>query len=235
MIKLTKPSSKASVLTLILCFMTSFVLAQDQKKIQVYNKAEAEFYKVHWFADINAGTRMFGATSSKADLGLGLNINAGLGYLFTERFGIKGRVDYNNFEFTPGIGNSNETKGNAYSISLEAITDLVALFKNPDLEIQDWRIILHGGLGYTSYSNPDFKDNFSGVFVDPLYKGNDDMAHIILGITPQYHLSTKWSVNLDFSTFLLIKQDFTFDNFNGERFNGLGNISALSLGLTFRP
>lgn len=232
----SKTLSKTCVLTLILCFSTFSLLAQSQNNIQVYSKAEAQFYKVHWFADLNVGTRMFGATSSQADLGLGLNVNAGLGYLFTERFGIKGRLDFNSFEFTPGIGDDAKATASAYSISLEALTDLIALIEGTTSYAQDWKVIIHGGLGFSAYSGKDFKENYlDEEFQDDYRKGNDNMGHIILGITPQYHLSTKWSLNLDFSTFLLIKQDFTFDNFNGERFNGLGNISAVSLGLTFRP
>lgn len=93
MIKLTKPRNKLSLLVLTAVLITSSLFAQNREKIYVYSKAEAKYYNVHWFADLNVGTRMFGATSSEANLGPGLNVNAGIGYLFTERFGIKGRLD----------------------------------------------------------------------------------------------------------------------------------------------
>lgn len=94
---------------------------------------------------------------------------------------------------------------------------------------------MHLGLGITTFRNQSSIDNNQKEIKDVLIKGNDDMGHIILGITPQYHLNSNWSLNLDFSSFLLLKQDFTFDNFKSERFNGVGHISALSLGITFRP
>jgi hypothetical protein len=70
---------------------------------------------------------------------------------------------------------------------------------------------------------------------DPAINGNDDMGHIILGLSPQYHLNGRVSINLDLTTFILVKQDFTFDNYNGIQHEGLGNLSALSFGITIRP
>lgn len=230
--KLTNSLSKTSFLLIIIYFATSSSFAQN---IRYYSKAEAEYYKINWFGDISMGTRLFGANSSEAELNPGFNINAGLGYFFTERIGIKGRMDFNTYKLTPGIGDDAEAIGYTYSLSLEVITDLMSLIYGTTFKPKDWRIILHSGLGYTTYSGKDFKENYEVQFEDAYLKGNDDMGHIILGITPQYHLSTNWSVNLDLSTFLLIGQDFTFDNYNNERLDGLGNISALSLGLTFRP
>lgn len=137
---------------------------------------------------------------------------------------------------TPGINGSTAMSGNAISLSGEGLLDLVALLNKSSFN--RYRIILHGGAGLTSYSNNDFKayrDEIGQPLNDPAINGNDDMGHILLGITPQWHLGGRWSLQADFSTFLLIKQDFTFDSHNGVRHDGLGNVSAFSVGLTFRP
>jgi hypothetical protein len=240
---------KVSVLTLLFCFTTTTLTAQVQGRkegvanvqpkgsLSPYGKIKVNWYKLGWFADINAGVRMFGSTSGLADLGAGFSGNAGIGFLFSDRFGLKGRMDYNRYKFTPGIDGGPEARGTAMSFSLEATTDLIALIKGS--RVRDWRLALHGGFGYTSYSNKSFKEDRTAdnpdYFNDPVIKGNDDMGHAIIGITPQYHLSGRWSINLDFSTFFLFKQDFTLDNYNGQRHDGLGNISNLTLGVTFRP
>jgi hypothetical protein len=210
---------------------------KSKNGLSPHGPIKVNWYKVDWFVDMNLGTRMFGATSSATELGLGLNGNVGVGYLFSEKFGLKGRYDFSDFKFTPGIGSATEARGNMNSFSLEAVTDLITLFTGS--APSRWRLVLHVGLGYSTFSNKSFKqeqlnDN-PDYFNDPVIKGNDDMGHILLGITPQYHINSRLSINLDFSTFVLLKQDFTFDNYNGKRIDGIGNVSTLSLGITFRP
>jgi hypothetical protein len=248
---LTKSFGKASVLLLLLCFTTSTLVAQVQGRdaakpkgaakadISPYGKIEVSWFKLGWFVDLNCGTRMLGATSSAAKLGLGFSANGGIGYFFSDRFGLKGRMDYNRYTFSPGIGLMPEARGVAMSFSIEALTDIIPLVTGKT-KFRDWRIELHGGVGYTSFANKAFKadrlkTNSDYFQNDPAIKGNDDMGHVIIGLTPQYHINGRWSINLDFSSFFLFKQDFTLDNYNGERFNGVGNISNLTLGITFRP
>ncbi len=229
--KLTKSLRTSLILLFLICFTSSPLFSQ-----RGLLSRQARMNKTHWFADINAGIRMFGDTSPEAELENGINLNVGVGYLFSERFGIKGRFDYNSFKMSPGLGDATYTTGNAYSLSLELMTDIISFVRRSRSRASDWRIMLHGGLGLTTYGNKDFKLNheIENPGTDPLFSGNDDMINIILGITPQYHISNWLSVNLDFSTFLLLEQDFTFDNYNYVRTDGFGNISALSLGLTFR-
>jgi hypothetical protein len=257
---LTKYFGKALMLALLLCFTATTLSAQVagrkeggtgrsvKGKLSPYGKIEVGMFKLQWFADINGGMRMFGSTSSISDLGLGFSGNAGVGYFFSDRFGLKGRVDYSRFSFTPGVTIEStsgtliygeaEAQGGAMSFSFEALTDLIPLLTKKT-KVRNWRVILHGGLGYTSYNNKSYKEYQNDIdpdyFQDPVIKGNDDMGNIILGITPQYHISGRWSVNLDYSSFILLKQDFTLDNYNGVRSNGIGHISSVTLGLTFRP
>lgn len=238
--------TKVLALSLVLCLTSSIASAQliqakatPKAHLSPYGKVETNWYKIGWFADINGGTRLLGAVSDAASLGAGLNVNAGVGFFITDKIGIKGRMDYNRFSFTPNtVLNTYEARGGAMSFSLEATTDLLPFTSGS--KIRDWRIELHGGFGYTSFANRALKEYGRDIdedyfAEDPAIKGNDDMGHMILGLTPQYHISGRWSINLDFSSFFLFKQDFTFDNYNGKRFDGIGNISALSLGVTFRP
>jgi len=225
--------------------MTPYLSAQlEGRKINVYkeksysppkNKIVAVWYKHWWFVDANVGTRLLGATSSNINLSAGLNTNISIGYLFSEKFGIKGRYDLNTFKFSPGFNGQSESIGRMHSLSIEACTDLITLIKGD--KIRNWRFTMHGGLGLSSYGNIDYRKFRKEItpWEDPLFKGNDDMGHVILGVTPQYHISGRWSLNLDLSTFILIKQSNTFDRFSNKKVNGLGNVTTVSLGLTFRP
>ncbi|MDX1652608.1 MAG: hypothetical protein R3277_08955 [Brumimicrobium sp.] len=205
-------------------------------RISPHGKIKVQWHKLDWFTDFNAGTRFLGATSNAADLKAGFSANAGYGYLFSNRFGLKGRFDFSTFNFSSNQ-ESDVSSGRSYGLSLEAVTDLLAF--TSDKKFRIWRVNLHGGLGLTSYRNYTWTrsilENDPDYFNDPFIKGNEDMGHIIMGITPQYHLSGRWSINADISSFFLIKQSNTFDRFNNVRHDRLGNITTLSLGLTFRP
>tara|TARA_B100000508_G_scaffold118450_1_gene98496 strand:+ start:402 stop:1142 length:741 start_codon:yes stop_codon:yes gene_type:complete len=238
--------TKLFALSLVLAMTASLALSQDlnmksgssKAHLSPYGKVETNWYKIGWFADLNGGVRLLGATSGAANLGAGFNGNAGLGFFVTDKIGIKGRIDYNTFKFTPGIGGNPEAKGRMVSLSLEATSDLLPFTSGS--KIRDWRIELHGGFGYSTFNNiswkenrlennPDVWDN------DPVFKGNDDMGHMIIGITPQYHINGRWSIQADFSSFFYFKQDFTFDNYNLEPLNGVGSMITTSFGVVFRP
>ncbi len=239
-----KKNFYAILLFISMAFSTSLVNAQyirpefKEKEISPHGPVETSWYNIYWFYDGNVGARILGASSEMANLGVGLNINAGIGHYFSERFGIKGRLDYHRFSFSPGLDSQPNAQGGAMSFSAEALTNVMHWINNK--KFGKFRLALHGGLGYTSFNNRSFKENALSVNPnsfedDPAIKGNDDMGHIIIGLTPQYHINGRCSVQLDFSSFVLVKQDFTFDNYNGVRHEGLGNISALSVGFTFRP
>ena len=234
---------KVLALTLLLTLTTTIAsaqlveaTAQPKAHLSPYGKVETNWYKIGWFADINGGVRLLGATSGAADLGAGFNGNAGLGFFITDKIGIKGRIDFNTLKFTPGIDSQSDSRGRLFSLSLEATSDLLPFTSGS--KIRDWRIELHGGFGYSTYSNVGWKEyreanNLS--FDDPAFKGNDDMIHMILGITPQYHINGRWSAQFDFSSFFYFKQDLTFDSHNRERLNGVGSMLTTSLGIVFRP
>ncbi|MDX1652575.1 MAG: hypothetical protein R3277_08790 [Brumimicrobium sp.] len=204
-------------------------------KLSPYGKIDVNWYKLGWFVDLNGGTRLLGFTSDAVDLGPGFNGNMGIGIFLTDKFGLKARLDYSRFKFTPGFNTNPESQGRMWSTSIEATSDLLPFTHGS--KIRDWRIELHGGFGLSTYRNTDFADYIEDTrgWEDPAIKGNDDMIHMILGITPQYHLSGRFSINLDFSTFFFFKQDYGFDTYNGERMNGVGTMLTSSLGITFRP
>ncbi len=236
--------TKLFALSLVLAMTTSLAFSQDNNMksdspkahISPYGKVETNWYKIGWFADLNGGVRLLGATSGAANLGAGFNGNAGLGFFVTDKIGIKGRIDYNTFKFTPGLNSSPDARGRMLSLSLEATSDLLPFTSGS--KIRDWRIELHGGFGFSTFKNTDFveyRESINYEFDDPLFKAREDMGHMIIGITPQYHINGRWSVQFDFSSFFYFNQDFTFDRYNVEKLNGVGSMISTSLGVVFRP
>lgn len=233
----------ALALALVLVMTTSLSFAQDlnmgkgtpKAQLSPYGKVKTNWYKIGWFADLNGGIRILGANSNKTSLGAGFNGNAGAGFFLTDKFGIKGRIDYNTFKFTPGIAGNPEANGRMLSLSLEATSDLLPFTSGS--KIRDWRIELHGGFGFSTFRNLNFVDYRESIpgyeFDDPVFKARDDMGHMIIGITPQYHINGRWSIQFDFSSFFYFKQDYTFDRV--ESLNGVGSMLTSSLGIVFRP
>lgn len=206
------------------------------KEISPFGAVESQWYKLQWFYDLNIGGRFFGPSSDAVNLNPGLSFNAGMGYMFKDIFGIKGRIDYHRFTVTPGFTNNSLNKAGSVSMSAEILTDLVPMFDDKDYH--KFRMGLHAGFGITSVFNPEYKsyreDELGKPWKDPFIKGNDDMVHIIAGVTPQYHINGRWSLNLDISSYFQFIGDYTIDQFNKEVQNRSALLST-SIGLTFRP
>lgn len=210
--------------------------SDPKKEISPFGPVQSQWYKLQWFYDLNVGGRFLGPSSDAVNLKPGLSFNAGMGYMFKDIFGIKGRIDYHRFTVTPGFINDAVNKAGSVSLSAELVSDLVPLFD--DKEYHSFRLGVHAGLGITSAFNPEYKDyrenDLGKPWEDPFIKGNDDMVHIIAGFTPQYHINGRWSLNLDISSYFQFIGDYTIDQFNKEIQNRSALIST-SIGLTFRP
>ena len=219
-------------------------------KKQIYSY----WYKKGWFIDAQSGVRILGSTSAGASLSPGLNVNGAIGYRFSERFALKGRLGYNSFGFEPasvspdwamvGAVDTYESRGTSVSTSFEAMINLITVknrVSNRSLKgNRAYKLDIHAGIGWTSYANSPFKTYVTDVWgddafrLDPLVRGNDDMGHVIVGLTNSYDLNSRISLNLDASGFILIAQDYTFDSYNVVKHEGIGFISTISFGLTYR-
>lgn len=96
----------------------------------------------------------------------------------------------------------------------------------------------HAGFGLSTLYNTNFTDaaEKAGIeFSDPGLKGNDDMVNIVLGLTPQFKLNDKISINLDLSTKLLVKQSLYVNPGQDPRVNDkMGNIFNVAVGATYK-
>lgn len=237
---------KISILLLITLITTT--ASAQMRSANDIGKLKINWYKTGWFLDANAGGRFLGQTSSFADMGLGPSFNAGIGYFFNDKIAIKGRLDYNQFYAdygeattynsnfgTPGSGDNIDRSGSV-AASAEVMFRLLQVF-NPKRS-RNFSLNFHVGAGLTTFRNPSYinaRESEGVVFDDPFIKGHDDMGHIIVGLTPQYHINSRWSINLDVSQFTQFKQYNTYDTHNEIKSKDVTGLLSTTIGLTFRP
>jgi OmpA-OmpF porin, OOP family len=186
--------------------------------------------------DLNVGGRFGGAISDsinggdKAKVSPGIHVNGGVRYQLSELISLRGGISYDGFKTTWGT----LTADNAGLISgsIEAVVNLNKL-KFMSFMPEKIGLNFHAGAGLSTMSNPSFKEGRE--FTDPGMKGNDDMINIVLGLTPQYKLNDKISINLDLSTKLLLKQSLYVNASQNSSVNDkMGNIFNVAVGATYK-
>lgn len=222
---------KISILLLI-TLITTTASAQMRSNSEI-GKLKINWYKTGWFLDGNAGVRFIGQTSDAATMNVGPSFNAGLGYFFNDKIGIKGRLDYD--EFTTVYGGS-EDRAASGGASLEVMVRLLQVFNHK--RSRDFSLNLHAGSGLSMLVNPN-KAGFRDMkYVDKLdysWENKDRMGHIIIGLTPQYHINSRLSINLDVSHFTQFKQNYTYDTGSNVRAKDVTGFVTTTVGLTIRP
>lgn len=200
--------------------------------VNSYGPLNTRWYRTGWFVEANAGVRLLGVTSDYSDMGAGLAVNSGIGYMLENNIiGIRGRVHYLTFQNTSLYS---DTK--SLGLSVDVMADMVSLIKKRPSNT--FRFYAYAGLGISTVYNKEWTDyrNTNNVQLnDPFLKGQDDIADVSIGITPQYHINGRLSVNLEVNTYLRIKQDHPYDMSNPADVKGLNGVMTLAAGLTFRP
>ena len=187
------------------------------------------------FFEYNMGARFAGAKSDQVTLDAGLHMNGAIGYMFNGIIGIRGVLGLNTFKTVDVIDLGVEDRSYMIGTTLEGVLsiDQLANFGTPG-----FGLMYHMGFGFSSIVNPSWKEDKLAVagfnFEDPAFKGNDDVVNIVFGLTPQYIISDKISINADFSFVLLMKQDHTLDRFNNVDVEGTTNYMNSSVGITYK-
>lgn len=206
-------------------FFGTRILAQD---------ASTEPSKL--FIDLHAGGRIGGVHSEFSQLSSGLHADAGMGYMFSSIWGIKGSLGYDQLSASSEeTGTLIEDHSMLLRANLEAVADISA-----DRGVSDSKMnyMFHVGLGLASQFHAAHKDSLlaSGATLnDPLIKGNDDMLSIMFGITPRFKISNALAIEADLSFQFLPMADGVFDkvieNRRGKSMNVFFNPSV---GISYR-
>lgn len=159
--------------------------------------ANAQDYD-HWSIDLGVGIHQVGSTLSPgynpSPLGQG---SLGFRYMFNERFGMRLDLGYNSFTDSNG---SLPFKSNYYRASIEGVFNMGNLLKFNSFSNR-FGLLIHAGVGAASLNVTEPTDN-----------GGDLMYAMNVGLTPQYKLSDRLSLFLDFNSFVHFYQS---DNFDG--------------------
>lgn len=215
-----------------LLLLLSIITFYSQSQTSVNNNS-VNWFKTGLFLDANAGVRFLGETSTIATMSPGTSINAGLGYFFNDKIGVRGRIDYNQF-----TAKYNGIIDKSYSVGASAEVMLRLLQILAEKKSRNFSINLHAGAGITTLRNPSyikFRKETGIADSEKFITNQDDMGHLIVGITPQFHLNEKWSINLDFSHFTHFNQGVTYDTDNLIASKKVTGIINTTIGLTFRP
>lgn len=186
--------------------------------------------------DVNIGGRFGGAVSeslyngAKAKVSPGIHFDGGVRYQLSELISLRGGISYDGFKTTWDTLTAD--KAGLISGSIEAVVNLKKL-KFMSFIPEKIGLNFHAGLGLSTMSNPSYKEGRE--FSDPGMKGNDDMINMVFGLTPQYMLNDKISINLDLSTKLLLKQSLYVNASHDSSVNDkMGNIFNVAVGATYK-
>lgn len=173
---------KLIVLTLAV-FTSFFNQAQDLSKLN------------QWSIGLQVGGHD-GIAPVKTGVKFFTHVNGDLRYMVNNRFGIMGDIGYESFGWKTDESNNTQLM----RFSLQGVANLGDMLRF-DTWTNRFGLLLHGGAGYSRMWQ---RELFS-------YGEGDQMGNFILGITPQFMISDRIAVNLDWSGILNAGQDRTFD------------------------
>ncbi|EDM44551.1 OmpA domain protein [unidentified eubacterium SCB49] len=213
---------KKVLFILSLVASTSAIYAQEEEA------TEFDKWSIELSAGVNKPTRTFtpGYFVNTPSVGQGA---LGVRYMFNNKFGLKLEGGYSNIE---GDEESYEFTTTNYRGSLQGVINLGNV-----LDFNKWTntfgLLVHAGGGY---SMNVYDEDIVGTDFD-----NDNMLHIMGGITPQVRLSNSIALTADVTAMGNIRQRMTWDGASLNSSNGVSNenrgvdafIVNASLGLTF--
>ena len=195
--------------------------------------------------DVNVGGRFGGAVADSVPnykVSPGIHADGGVRYQLNELISIRGGLSYDGFKTSRDKMYESDTanledNSSLISGSIEAVVNLKKI-KFMSFIPEKMGLNFHAGFGLSTLFNTNFTDaaEKAGIkFSDPGLKGNDDMINIVLGLTPQFKLNDKISINLDLSTKLLVKQSLYVNPGQDSRLNDkMGNIFNVAVGATYK-
>ena len=190
--------------------------------------------------DANLGGRFGGSISDtainekSASLSPGLHFDGGIRYQVNKLISIRGGMSYDNFKTTWEGQDLSDSIDEASMLggTIEAVVNLKEL-KFMSFIPKKIGLNLHAGFGLSTISNPAYQKD--KIFTDAGIEGNDDVVTIVLGLTPQYQLNDKISINLDIAAKFLAKQSLYFNAGQDSRANEtMGNIFNVAVGATYK-
>lgn len=168
--------------------------------------------------------------SLEAAYGFGASPNPGISdfghyefafrYMLDEYWGIK--FDFGSDRFRTGDSSAPGSDYKRYSV--QGVYNLGRALNLNNSSVKTFNMLAHGGMGLSTLKSPAFKNA-------------DRIGNIIVGVTPQYHLSDSFALMADTSLILNFAQQNNFDgvrppgNKSSDEFTG--KLFTFSLGITY--
>lgn len=192
------------------CFLTTWASAQTYNKWSVSAGIGNHF----GLQPATAKTRAYNIQSTQI----------GGRYMFNPYIGIMLTAGYDFLDFD-GMGGANS---NLIRTDLQGVINIGALC-NFSAKTSKFGLIYHSGFGGTHlWSKAYHRDNAA----DPMFKNTDDMFNVVNGITPQFKLSNRITLFVDYSFLVNFKQDMSYDFQTKLSGKGVGgNMHNVTVGL----
>src|SRR5690606_14213574 len=202
-----------------LLFLSSLILTAQETQVEEEKNYDFDKWSIEVSGGFHKPSRPFadGYYTSTPRFG---QFSVGTRYMFNNRFGLK--LDFGYSSLKEG-DESLSFEGNYYRGSLQGVANLGSIMK-----FETWTntigLLFHAGGGYSLLSPKE-----------PIeFDNNDQMLHIIAGITPQIRLGNSVALTTDLSVIGNVRQSRTWDGTEtttGRGFDGM--MVNFSAGLTF--
>ncbi len=152
-------------------------------------------------------------------------------YMFNNRFGVMGTLQYNNFK----IGETGY-RTNYMNASVHGVINLGDIIKLHSFTDNKLGMLIHGGFGIGSLWQKGYWDSLGIENPEtPLFNKSDDVLVWAFGATPQFKINEQFSLNADLTFYFHNSQHRTFDFQNRNlRTGGIGAyFLTLSVGATY--
>lgn len=152
-------------------------------------------------------------------------------YMFNNRFGVMGTLQYNNFK----IGETGY-RTNYMNAMIHGVVNAGDIIKLHAITNNKLGLLIHGGFGIGSMWQKGFWDSLGIENPEtPLFNRSDDMLVWSFGATPQFKINEKFSINADLTFLFHGRQHRTYDfQHANPREGGInGYFLTLSVGASY--
>lgn len=156
-----------------------------------------------------------------------IHVNAA--YKFNHIYGVRPSVNFHRLIMDEASFTDAHTK--YVNASLDFFVDFNQMGTYGFRENQwEWSVLGYTGFGFSTM----WRDKSNHTLEDPLFKGQDDMISLSIGITPRIRISRNMLLNVDLSWISHIFQDRTYDMGPIRLDRGFGGgMTRFSFGLTY--
>ena len=157
------------------------------------------------------------------------NFNLGLRYMFSPKFGLKAAFSYENFKNSP---ESKKFETQQYRFGIEGVINACRLLDIQD-QLGSFSLLIHGGVQMSSLT-PKLDTGIDiPTGLSSNYNSTENNIGVIYGVTPEYKITKKIAISVDFSVLSNFRQHYAWDghtsdpnnNLSGQMINGTFGVS----------